>query len=153
MKDFYWDIRPKPEYGTIEIRVFDTPLSVTRAAALAGYVQALAAWFIREQPFAPAEDDYLVYTYNRFQACRFGLDAVYVDPASGTHLALREHILATLDRIQPHAGTPGSDAALALLRRCAERGQNDAHWLRETQAREQLLGEVTRQAGLQFRRG
>ena len=34
MKDFYWDIRPKPEYGTIEIRVFDTPLTVERAAAL-----------------------------------------------------------------------------------------------------------------------
>ncbi|MEX1074610.1 MAG: YbdK family carboxylate-amine ligase, partial [Burkholderiales bacterium] len=26
MKDFYWDIRPKPEFGTIEIRVCDTPL-------------------------------------------------------------------------------------------------------------------------------
>jgi carboxylate-amine ligase len=153
MKDFYWDIRPKPEYGTIEIRVFDTPLSVTRAAALAGYVQALAAWFLQEAPFQPDEDDYLVYTYNRFQACRFGLDAVYVDPASGTHLPLREHILATLDRIQPHAATPGSGAALESLRSCAERGQNDAHWLRETQAREQLLAEVTRQAGLQFRRG
>src|SRR5690606_31979681 len=34
MKDFYWDIRPKPEYGTIEIRVCDTPLTVERAAAL-----------------------------------------------------------------------------------------------------------------------
>ena len=39
MKDFYWDIRPKPEYGTIEMRVCDTPLTVDRAAALAGYVQ------------------------------------------------------------------------------------------------------------------
>ena len=28
MKDFYWDIRPKPEYGTVEIRVCDTPLAV-----------------------------------------------------------------------------------------------------------------------------
>ncbi len=32
MKDFYWDIRPKPEYGTIELRVCDTPLTVDRAA-------------------------------------------------------------------------------------------------------------------------
>ncbi len=51
MKDFYWDIRPKPEYGTIEVRVFDTPLTVESAAALAGYVQALAAWFLQEKPF------------------------------------------------------------------------------------------------------
>ncbi len=152
MKDFYWDIRPKPEYGTIEIRVFDTPLSIERAAALAGYVQALAAWFLKEAPFEPVEDDYLVYTYNRFQACRFGLDAVYVDPASGTHLPLKEHILATLDRVQPYAITPGSGAALELLRHSTERGLNDARWLRDAQANEQLLGEVTRQAGLQFRK-
>ena len=92
MKDFYWDIRPKPEYGTIEIRVFDTPLTVERAAALAGFVQSLAAWFLQEQPFMPQEDDYMVYTYNRFQACRFGLDAVYVDPATRrAHAAARPH--------------------------------------------------------------
>ena len=41
MKDFYWDLRPKPEYGTIELRVCDTPLTVERAAALAAYLQAL----------------------------------------------------------------------------------------------------------------
>ena len=152
MKDFYWDIRPKPEYGTIEIRVFDTPLSIERAAALAGYVQALAAWFLKEDPFQPDEDDYLVYTYNRFQACRFGLEAVYVDPASGTHLPLKEHILATLDRVQPYATSPGTGAALELLRSSTERGHNDARWLRDAQTREQLLGEVTRQAGLQFRK-
>lgn len=91
MKDFYWDIRPKPEFGTIEIRVFDTPLTIERAAALAGYVQSLGAWFLADQPFMPEEDDYLVYTYNRFQACRFGMDAVYVDPATGDHMPLREH--------------------------------------------------------------
>ena len=73
MKDFYWDIRPKPEFGTIEIRVFDTPLTIERAAALSGFVQSLGAWFLADQPFMPQEDDYLVYTYNRFQACRFGL--------------------------------------------------------------------------------
>ena len=53
MKDFYWDIRPKPEFGTIEIRVFDTPLTIERAAALAGYVQSLAAWMLDTQPFVP----------------------------------------------------------------------------------------------------
>jgi YbdK family carboxylate-amine ligase len=53
MKDFYWDIRPKPEFGTIEIRVFDTPLTIERAAALAGFVQSLGAWFLADQPFMP----------------------------------------------------------------------------------------------------
>ncbi|RCX10680.1 YbdK family carboxylate-amine ligase [Extensimonas vulgaris] len=151
MKDFYWDIRPKPEYGTVEIRVFDTPLTIERAAALAGFVQALGAWFLAEQPFMPAEDDYLVYTYNRFQACRFGLDAVYVDPASGAHLPLREHLLLTMERIAGHAAARGATPALQLLRSQVEAGHNDARWLRECQQREQLLAEVSRQAALRFR--
>jgi carboxylate-amine ligase len=151
MKDFYWDIRPKPEYGTIEIRVFDTPLTVERAAALAGFVQSLAAWFLHEQPFVPEEDDYMVYTYNRFQACRFGLEAVYVDPPTGEHLPLREHILATIEHIAPHARELGAAASIDMLRECAERGANDARWLRETHAREQLLAEMVRLAAQRFR--
>src|SRR4051812_3549813 len=142
MKDFYWDIRPKPEYGTIEIRVFDTPLTVERAAALAGLVQALAAWFLAEQPFVPVEDDYMVYTYNRFQACRFGLDAVYVDPTTGLHMPLREHIVQTLDRIAPHAKAVGASWGVRMLGEDAELGTNDARWLREKQVRERLLAEV-----------
>ncbi|HCY17207.1 MAG: glutamate--cysteine ligase [Curvibacter sp. GWA2_64_110] len=152
MKDFYWDIRPKPEFGTIEIRVFDTPLTIERAAALSGYVQSLAAWFLQERPFMPTEDDYLVYTYNRFQACRFGLDAVYVDPASGEHLPLREHILQTIDQIESHGVSLGAQSGIELLRRSTASGHNEARWLRECQARELLLAEVTRQASNQFRR-
>ncbi len=151
MKDFYWDIRPKPEFGTIEIRVFDTPLTIERASALAGFVQSLAAWFMRDQPFAPTEDDYLVYTYNRFQACRFGLDAVYVDPATGGHMPLREHILLTMGQIERHAASVGASASIHLLRRSVDQADNDARWLRERQAEERLLAEVIRQAAQRFR--
>ncbi|ROZ79856.1 glutamate--cysteine ligase [Ramlibacter sp. WS9] len=151
MKDFYWDIRPKPEYGTIEIRVFDTPLTVTRAAALAGFVQSLASWFLHEQPFMPQEDDYMVYTYNRFQACRFGLEAVYVDPVTGQHMPLRDHILLTLRRIGDHARKVGAAYGVQLLAEDAELGTNDARRLRDTQARERLLAEVVRQGALRFR--
>ncbi|NMM05663.1 YbdK family carboxylate-amine ligase [Polaromonas sp.] len=153
MKDFYWDIRPKPEFGTIEIRVFDTPLTVERATALAGFVQSLASWFMHEQPFMPSEDDYLVYTYNRFQACRFGLDAVYVDPANGGHMPLREHILLTMSQIERHAASVGASAGIHLLRSSVERGENDARWLREKQGEEHLLAEVIRQAAERFRGG
>jgi carboxylate-amine ligase len=151
MKDFYWDIRPKPEFGTIEIRVFDTPLTVERATALAAYVQSLAAWCMTDEPFMPDEDDYLVYTYNRFQACRFGLDAVYVEPGTGQHLPLREHIRQTMDQIAPHAARLGAEPGLALLREEVEQDRNDARWLRERQAQERLLAEVIRQAAERFR--
>ncbi|AEG94710.1 YbdK family carboxylate-amine ligase [Ramlibacter tataouinensis] len=151
MKDFYWDIRPKPEYGTIEIRVFDTPLTVERAAALAGFVQALASWFLHEQPFMPQEDDYMVYTYNRFQACRFGLDAVYVEPSTGAHMPLREHILQTFRQIGEHARRLGAGPGVQMLGEDVELGSNDARWLRLKQRRERLLAEVVRQGALRFR--
>ena len=151
MKDFYWDIRPKPEFGTIEIRVFDTPLTIERAAALSGLVQSLAAWFMQDQPFMPVEDDYLVYTYNRFQACRFGMDAVYVDPGTGQHMPLREHILQTFSQIEGHAEALGAGGFLQMLRDSVDRSYNDARWLRERQAKEDLLAEVIRQGAERFR--
>ncbi|MEG2818013.1 MAG: YbdK family carboxylate-amine ligase, partial [Comamonas sp.] len=150
MKDFYWDIRPKPEFGTVEVRVFDTPLSIERAAQLAAYVQALGAWFLSENPFEPSEDDYLVYTYNRFQACRFGLDGSYVDPVSSEQSGLREHIALTLERITPYV-TAQSRPALQQLRNSLNLGGNDASWLRACYADAQQLPEVVRQAALRFR--
>ncbi|MEO8718758.1 MAG: YbdK family carboxylate-amine ligase, partial [Burkholderiales bacterium] len=68
MKDFYWDIRPKPEFGTVEIRICDTPLDVARAAQLAAYAQALAKWLLDERPLPPIRAVYLVNAFNRFEA-------------------------------------------------------------------------------------
>jgi carboxylate-amine ligase len=129
MKDFYWDLRPKPEYGTIELRVCDTPLTVERAAALAGYLQALCRYLLERSEAPPLEDDYLVYNYNRFQACRFGLDGTIVHPQSHETLSLREDILATLRRLEPHAQALGSEAALEHIYQQTHAG-SDAHLLR-----------------------
>jgi len=130
MKDFYWDIRPKPEYGTIELRVCDTPLTVERAAALAGYLQALCHCLLERSEAAPSEHDYLVYNYNRFQACRFGLDGTLVHPKTYETISLREDILATLRRLQGHAEATGGLAALEHLYRTTHEG-SDASYLRQ----------------------
>ena len=148
MKDFYWDIRPKPEFGTIEVRVMDTPLTLEKAAAIAAYIQSLAHWLVQERPAEPAEDDYLVYTFNRFQACRFGFDGVYVDPKSGRHTTIREHILATMDKIRPHAARLGALVPCDELSQDARSRGGDARWLREQFASEHLLEEVVRRQTL-----
>jgi len=129
MKDFYWDIRPKPEYGTIELRVCDTPLTVERAAALAGYLQALCRRLLEQSEAPPTEDDYLVYNYNRFQACRFGLDGMVVHPKTYETISLREDILATLRRLESHADATGGLLALEHLYQTAHEG-SDANYLR-----------------------
>ncbi|MGH8806545.1 MAG: glutamate-cysteine ligase family protein, partial [Noviherbaspirillum sp.] len=133
MKDFYWDIRPKPEYGTIELRVCDTPLTVDRAAALACYLQVLCSYLLEEAEPPPAEDDYLVYNYNRFQACRFGLDGTLVHPKSNETLSIREDILTTLRKMEPYAEKLGSLPALEHLYDAAHTG-SDAHFLRQEYA-------------------
>lgn len=130
MKDFYWDIRPKPEYGTIELRVCDTPLTMERAAALACYLQVLCRMLLAREEPPPLEDDYLVYNYNRFQACRFGLDGTIVHPRSNDKLSLREDILTTLGRVEPHAVALGNRVALDELYRVAAGAGNHASYLR-----------------------
>jgi glutamate---cysteine ligase / carboxylate-amine ligase len=129
MKDFYWDIRPKPEYGTIELRVCDTPLTVELAAALAAYLQVLCAMLGEGAEPAPEEADYLVYNYNRFQACRFGLDGTLVHPRSYASLGVREDIEATLTRVRPFAVDLRAEDALDHLRLVLKQG-NDASFLR-----------------------
>lgn len=130
MKDFYWDIRPKPEFGTIELRVCDTPLTVDRAAALAGYLQALCHYLLERSEPEPAEDDYLVYNYNRFQACRFGLDGVIVHPKTHETISLREDILTTLRKMEPHAAQLGGLPVLEHFYQTTHIG-SDASYLRE----------------------
>jgi carboxylate-amine ligase len=146
MKDFY--IRPKPEFGTIEVRVLDTPLMIDKAAALAGYIQCLARWLCVERPFDLQEDDYQPYTFNRFQACRFGLDGTYVDPSTGEHRLLRDDIRATFPGLEEHAMELKAEGAIQVLKRELDGPGNDATWLRRLHARERMLAEVVRQQTL-----
>jgi hypothetical protein len=80
IKDLYWDVRPKPEFGTVEIRVCDTPLSIERATALAALAQALCRWLLRTRPDLQTARQVHVARYNKFQACRYGMAAMISDP-------------------------------------------------------------------------
>lgn len=142
MKDFYWDIRPKPEYGTIELRVCDTPLSVERAAALACYLQSICKYLLERNEPDPAEDDYLVYNYNRFQACRFGLDGTVVHPKSYEQVSLREDILATILRVQPQAESLRCTSAFEHIYQAVQEGSDASYMRREYGERGSVEGMV-----------
>ena len=74
------------------------------------------------------------------------LDWAYASrPASG------QSVSGDLHLVQPHAKGLGAAAAIDMLRRSADRGLNDARWLRDTQGRERLLAEMVRQAAERFR--
>src|SRR5207244_2183332 len=144
MKDFYWDIRPKPEFGTIEIRICDTPLTVELAAQLAAYAQALAADLLRNRRNDPIELLYRVYGYNRFQACRFGFEAALVDPYERRHVRLGDDLIAALERLEPCAAELGIAVPLLSLANLAAQQSNDSAWLRERFQETKSLPDVVR---------
>lgn len=153
MKDFYWDIRPKPEYGTIELRICDMPLTVERAAALAAYLQALCSMLLARREIPPIEDDYLVYNFNRFQASRFGLDGILVQPRTHENLSLREDILTTLRHLAPHAAAVNGQAALDEIHDMVATQGNHAAYLRRSYREEGGVEGVVDAAVRKFRDG
>jgi carboxylate-amine ligase len=150
MKDFYWDIRPKPEYGTIEVRVFDTPLTVERAAALAAYLQSICAMLLeREEELS--EEVYLAYNYNRFQACRFGLEGQVLDSITGESTPLHLAVLKTVEACRPYARELGASEALDEIERWVRTSGNDARWQRETMQRHHSLAQLVLESGERWR--
>ena len=85
----WWDARPHPRYGTLEVRVPDQPTRLETTAALAKLVHGLVA----AAPPAAAPADRGLYAQNRWSAFRFGAAAELVHP-SGERLAAVPELLA-----------------------------------------------------------
>jgi glutamate---cysteine ligase / carboxylate-amine ligase len=83
---FWWDIRPHPKFGTLEIRMPDQPTSLEVTTGLTAILQELCAAVLdRPQPaYDPAGRG--VYQQNRWAAARFGLAAELIHP-DGEHTA------------------------------------------------------------------
>jgi carboxylate-amine ligase len=155
MKDFYWDIRPKPEYGTVEVRVCDTPLTIEHAALLGCYAQLLARWLLTERPIEVGDNFYLLYQHNRFQASRYGLEGRMVQQRS-EGAAQKPIFVSLLDRLQDLERYTQNDAerdALKRLRHLAYDRLNDAVWLRRKYRERGSLNDVTRLACELWRSG
>jgi len=131
MKDFYWDIRPKPEYGTVEIRVCDTPLTIQKAIRVAAYIQTIAHYVLTERPITLTEDLYYVYTYNRFQASRYGFDGSLVDAHTLQQISIYDDMLETINRIQKSGNILGNMGYISLLMEDILNKNNDAKILKE----------------------
>ena len=131
MKDFYWDIRPKPEFGTVEIRVCDMPLSITKAVVLVAYVQALSFFLLKERPIQLSPSIYDLYNYNRFQACRYGFDGEFIHPVSLEKKTVLEDIIETIGTIEHYANKLNSMAFISQLMDDVINKKNDAALMRQ----------------------
>jgi glutamate---cysteine ligase / carboxylate-amine ligase len=76
----WWDIRPHPRFGTLEVRMPDQPTRVEWTIALAAAIRTLAAWALEQEP-APVDPGRRGdYAQNRWAAARFGPAAELIHP-------------------------------------------------------------------------
>lgn len=103
LKDIYWDVRPKPEFGTVEVRVFDTPLSVRKAVALAAFTRSVAALLLGHHLVLPdrAQFETTNQRVSRFLACRDGMLAQLFNPFASSWVSATEwfeQLMADVER-------------------------------------------------------
>ena len=149
IKDFYWDVRPKPEYGTVELRVLDTPLHPRYAAALAVYARALCMEYLAQPGAWPASQCSELYTWNRFNAARDGVAAAWIDPETGRERRIAELVEEDLTRLEKKSDDPGfGDAVRDIMELMKDGGQ--AAWLKQVLAGGAQMNDLARAASEMF---
>jgi carboxylate-amine ligase len=104
--NFWWDVRPHPRFGTLEVRTPDQATSIERTGSLVALVQALCSWAIESppRPFDPGERG--VYEQNRWAASRFGPHGKLIHPdrdEAVTVAALASELPVPLHGLDPEA--------------------------------------------------
>jgi carboxylate-amine ligase len=112
----WWDLRPRPEFGTLEFRVADTQTSVEQTAAIAAVWQSLVSALrsrFRAGEVLPAHPTHVI-NENRWHALRRGLDCTIVDLDTGELVPARTRVGRLLLELEPYADDLGCDDELAL---------------------------------------
>jgi carboxylate-amine ligase len=126
----WWDIRPHPRLGTLEVRAMDAQARLGSVCGLAALVHGLVMAAV-EETSAPADLPREVLVESSFRAGRDGLDAtVWHD---GALRPVRERAAAAVERARPYARDLGADAALEEVERILGEG-NGAERMRAAHA-------------------
>lgn len=126
LKDIYWDVRPKPEFGTVEMRAFDTPLAVGKAVAVAAFTRALAALALEGKLKLDAAPPASAMRVSRFMACRDGLQARLFDPFTGQWVRASDLYQSLSQMIETLGVLPQDAAQRRRLTRYLTRGEDHA---------------------------
>jgi carboxylate-amine ligase len=151
IKDFYWDVRPKPEYGTIELRVLDTPLHPAYAAALACYARELCIDIADQQGRWPSGNTRELYNWNRFNAAKEGIQGNWIDPCSGKEHAIADVVRRDLAHLAARSDDPGFPEACRLIEALLQNG-GQARWLTAHMAAGAGMNDLARVASEMFDR-
>ena len=119
----WWDVRPHPRLGTVEVREMDAQTDLRDALPLAALVHCLARY--EAERAAPAGATAAALSWSTFRAARDGLDAGILDE-DGSVRPLREVARATLTRVTAIANELGATDALEHVERILREGGGSA---------------------------
>jgi carboxylate-amine ligase len=115
---WWWELRPHPAFGTLEVRVPDAQTTVAEAAAITAFVQTLVAWLGERHDAGEKLSVHPSWRIaeNRWRAMRGGLDANLGNLDDGTPIPARERLGKLLDILEPTARRLDCVAELRLTR-------------------------------------
>ncbi len=112
----WWDVRPQPRFGTVEVRVMDAQSTLAGTRGLAALVQTIAHLELEQgyhqQQLIEAGE---ILEENRFLAARDGMDAALIEPVSVRRIPARTLFRQLLDVGRPHAQELGCEDALEAV--------------------------------------
>jgi len=118
IREVWWDIRPHPEFGTVELRMCDAPHTLREATALAALAQALVVWCARghEADTLVASPREWTVRENRWLAGRHGLDAQLIvenaDDGTVERRPVRRLVTELVEQLRPIACELGTEREL-----------------------------------------
>ena len=124
IKEVWWDIRPHPDFGTIEIRSCDGVPTLREIGMVAALSQSLVQQFSLQldrgyQLPSPAT---WVVRDNKWRATRYGLDAIVITDDSGATAPIRDELYELVRELEPVADRLGCGDELAVVSEVLERG-------------------------------
>jgi carboxylate-amine ligase len=143
----WWDIRPHPRLGTIEVRICDAVTRVEDAVAVAAFCQSLVKLYCEkfERGEEVASFHRILSSENKWLAARYGLEAPVMDLATGrrNRAPVSQLVRRTLRDVEPHARELGCERELEGIRDILGRGTSADRQLRIFNANRDIV-EVVR---------
>ena len=127
MKDLWWDLRPSPLHGTLELRFCDEPATLREALGIAAFVHGLACWFRdheEEWNHAHTSLKRWIFRENKWRAIRFGLQAEIVVTQDGKTKLLSEDIKDWIERVDPYTNELKYGEYLSIVKEIVEKGNS-----------------------------
>jgi carboxylate-amine ligase len=115
---WWWELRPHPGFGTLEVRVPDAQTTLADAGAVAATIHALIALLAERHDAGDPLPCYPTWRIaeNRWSAARYGVDGEMAHLETGMRIATSERLHHLFDELEPAAERHGSTQLLQLAR-------------------------------------